>query len=153
MYIYIYLFFLNVHIDDLIIEVVGLFADKVDRCWGFVIMIATRFERCELSQVHLHTATCPRIPISGVTSFGPVTAPLRIVALKGFWCLGCQERIFAQHGHYFVERHSFPVHWSPCQQLFASSLDFEAGRSQHKLRREKTPGRLAARVCEAAWMF
>ena len=26
-----------------------------------------------------------KIPISGVTSFGPVTAPLRIVALKGFW--------------------------------------------------------------------
>lgn len=53
----------------------------------------------------------------------------------------------------FVDRHSFPVHRSPCQQLFASSLDFEAGRSQHKLRREKTPGRLAARICEAAWMF
>lgn len=65
-------------------------------------MIATRFGGCELSQVHLHTATCPRIPISGVTSFGPVTAPLRIVALKGFWCLGCQERIFAQHGHYLL---------------------------------------------------
>lgn len=32
-YIYIYTFFFNVHIDDLIIEVVGLFfADKVDRC-------------------------------------------------------------------------------------------------------------------------
>ena len=96
-YIHIYIFF-NVHIDDLIIEVVGLFADKVDRCWGFVIIIANRFKGCELSQVHLHTATCPRIPISGVTSFGPVTAPLRILALKGFWCLDVRSKFLPSMG-------------------------------------------------------
>ena len=96
-YIYTYIF-LNVHIDDLIIEVVGLFADKVDRCWGSVKIIANRFKGCELSQVHLHTATCPRIPISGVTSFGPVTAPLRIVALKGFWYLDVRSKFLPSMG-------------------------------------------------------
>ena len=28
----------------------------------------------------------PRLPMSGVTSFGPLPAPLRIITLKGFWC-------------------------------------------------------------------
>ena len=50
-----------------------------------------------------------------------MTAPLRIVTLKGFWCLGCQERIFAEHGHYLLM--DIAVHRSPCQQLSSNSLD------------------------------
>lgn len=71
-----------------------------------------------------------KLPMSGVTSFGPLPAPLRIITLKGFWrtavntsfverrqlefCVSCRETYWSVDGSLFI-------YWCPKESRWRGS--------------------------------